>query len=352
MEKIGIQGISQGYAWIVEILFGILILALVTWGLKRLIQLISRRYAKRAYDWRSKLTAIFYTPLKALICLLGAAYMIDILGTRFGFSAALNYLSPFRSASIVGTGAWMLLRLKNQFHHAFVARTQMGQKAIDPATAHVLGRLSSIAIGVIAVLLVLQILGLNIGPLLAFGGVGAAAIGFAARDVIANFFGGLMIHVTRPFSVGDVIQAKGKELSGVVEEIGWYLTTIRAEDKQSVYVPNSLFSNTFVVNLTRRSHRTFNEVFSIRFSDSKQVEDLIQDVKKMVQSHPVVDSEQPFYINLSRLKGKEGELQVHFHMLETRLQPYMQLKQNFLFDIQAKLDSKPFKDFSTPLKQD
>jgi len=78
----------------------------------------------------------------------------------------------------------------------------------------------------------MQTLGYSISGVLAFGGIGGIAVGFAARDLLANFFGGFMIYMDRPFDVGDWIRSPDQEIEGTVEKIGWRLTTIRTFDKR------------------------------------------------------------------------------------------------------------------------
>jgi len=66
----------------------------------------------------------------------------------------------------------------------------------------------------------MQTLGFSIAGALTFGGIGGIAIGFAAKDMLSNFFGGLMIYLDRPFKTGDWIRSPDREIEGVVEEIG------------------------------------------------------------------------------------------------------------------------------------
>ena len=115
-------------------------------------------------------------------------------------------------------------------------------------------------------MIVLQVWGLNLAPLIAFGGIGAAAIGFAGKDVIANFFGGLMLHINRSFMVGDLIQMPDSHLEGYVEEIGWYLTTVR-EKKKGRYTCPMRFSRMRVINGARMTHRRIEEKIGVRYED-------------------------------------------------------------------------------------
>ena len=89
----------------------------------------------------------------------------------------------------------------------------------------------------------MQLLGFSIAGILTFGGVGGIAVGFAAQDLLSNFFGWLGIYLDRPFAVGDWIRSPDREIEGTVEEIGWRVTRIRTFDNRPLYVPNSAFTN-------------------------------------------------------------------------------------------------------------
>ena len=107
-----------------------------------------------------------------------------------------------------------------------------------------MAKLLRLSVAITAFLVIIQTLGYSVSGLLAFGGVGGLAVGFAAKDLLANFFfGGLMIHLDRPFTIGDWISSTDREIEGVVENIGWRLTIIRAFDKRPIYIPNSLFTD-------------------------------------------------------------------------------------------------------------
>jgi MscS family membrane protein len=134
---------------------------------------------------------------------------------------------------------------------------------------------------------------------LAFGGVGGIAVGFAARDLLANFFGGLMIYMDRPFNVGEWIRSPDKEIEGTVEKIGWRLTTIRTFDKRPLYIPNSIFNNISVENPSRMSNRRIKETIGIRYDDLSKMEKIINDVRKMLKEHADIDTTKTLIVNFN-----------------------------------------------------
>ena len=145
----------------------------------------------------------------------------------------------------------------------------------------------------------LQSFGYSISGVLAFGGIGGIAVGFAARDLLANFFGGMMIYMDRPFNVGDWVRSPDKEIEGTVEKIGWRLTTIRTFDKRPLYVPNSIFNNISVENPSRMSNRRIKETIGIRYDDLSKMEKIISDVKKMLKQHTDIDTTKTLIVNFN-----------------------------------------------------
>ena len=134
-----------------------------------------------------------------------------------------------------------------------------GGQDFDVTTVFALSKLSRLVIFVVTVITVAHTLGFNVGALLALGGVGGIAVGLAAKDLLANFFGGLTIYLDRPFSVGDWIRSPDKSIEGTVEYISWRHTRIRAFNKNPIYVPNAVFTTIVVENPSRMSHRRLKE---------------------------------------------------------------------------------------------
>lgn len=311
--------------WVIEILVGIALLIIANYALKYFVRRLRRSSLSKHALWRDKIEKIIYLPIKCIFWVFGIVYVLNILGLRFGFISGMTYLMPFRNAAIVICLAWLLMRWKKEF--------QLTHKLIDPGMSHILGRLASFTIILLTVLLVLQILGLNIMPLIAFGGVGAAALGFAAKDVIANFCGGLMLHITRPFTLGDLIILPDRQIEGHVENIGWYFTSIRDKDKRPVYLPNAFFSTLMVVNASRMSHRHFLETLSIRYEDIDKAPQIAEAIKSYLTAHPAIDHNLPTIVTLDAFKDYSLHIKIDTYTLTTRLDEFYSLKQEILLHV-------------------
>lgn len=325
--------------WAIEIVVGILVLVLVNFGIKKVLRYLRRRSLSTPYDWKEKLEQICYLPIHFLLWILGVTYVIDVLGHHFGFSAALNYLDSFRNAAVISCLSWLLLRWKNEVQNSIIVKNQIGKKSIDPGTAHILGKLLTIIISVITLMIILQIIGLDVMPLIAFGGIGAAAIGFAGKDVIANFFGGLMLYISRPFTAGDLILLPEKNIEGHVEEIGWYTTSIRDKEKRPVYLPNAMFSTLLVINSSRMSHRRLLEVISIRQEDFPKIEAIVKEIRQVILSDSLIDKNLPVHVFFTEFSDYALKIHLDAYSLATRHDEFLQFKQEILIKIQKVLDA-------------
>jgi small-conductance mechanosensitive channel len=112
---------------------------------------------------------------------------------------------------------------------------------------------------VVGALVVLQYLGINIGPMLTALGVGGLAVGLALRDTLANFFSGLVIIASRRLRVGDYIRLEdGRE--GFVSDITWLQTVIRDETNALIVVPNERLATGTYTNLSLPIEQTRAQV--------------------------------------------------------------------------------------------
>jgi MscS family membrane protein len=195
--------------------------------------------------------------------------------------------------------AWFLLRLMLEVEVRLVDPAYR-EKPIDQTTVSAIGKLLRISVIITSGLVILQSLGYSVSGVLAFGGIGGLAVGFAAKDLLANFFGGLMIYLDRPFSVGEWVRSPEKDIEGTVEHIGWRLTRIRTFDKRPIYVPNAVFTNIVLQNPSRMTHRRIYEHFGLRYDDIGRIEPIVKAVRQMLKEHPDIAQDQTQMVYFER----------------------------------------------------
>ncbi|MCL4106580.1 UNVERIFIED_CONTAM: hypothetical protein GTU68_009714 [Idotea baltica] len=181
--------------------------------------------------------------------------------------------------------------------------------------------------------MVLQALGVSISGLLAFGGIGGIAVGFAAKDLLANFFGGLSIYLDRPFTVGDWIRSPDQEIEGTVEDIGWRLTRIRTFDQRPLYVPNAVFSQVSVENPSRMLNRRIHETIGVRYEDSHKLDTIVAQVKTMLENHPEIDLSRTLIVNFVSFGPSSLDFFIYTFTKTTNWVKFHQVKQDVLLQI-------------------
>jgi MscS family membrane protein len=144
--------------------------------------------------------------------------------------------------------AWCVttIRIGNAFiEHAIMKGSDATgmSKDIVPLVENI----SKIVIIVATIIVVLSLWQINITPVIASAGIAGAAVAFAAKDTIANFFGGISLFVDKPFKIGDYVVLDGGE-RGEVVNIGARSTRIKTRDDILIAVPNSIIANTKIIN--------------------------------------------------------------------------------------------------------
>jgi MscS family membrane protein len=174
--------------------------------------------------------------------------------------------------------------------------------------------------------------------LLAFGGVGGIAVGFAARDLLANFLGGLSIFLDRPFAAGDWIRSPDREIEGTVEDVGWRVTRIRTFDQRPLYVPNSVFSTVALENPSRMRNRRIYETIGIRYTDAALMATIVAEVETMLREHEAIDASRTLIVNFVAFGASSLDFFVYTFTKTTDWVTYHGVKQEILLNILEIID--------------
>ncbi len=198
-------------AWIAQV-FVVVFLTLLASLLARLLTgRLFQKLQKTDNPWDDALVSALKKPLGLLIWIVGIAFAADIV--RLETNAVIfNAVGPMRDVGVIVAITWFLLRLVSNLQKDIVDRSASREDPVDATTVDAIGKLVKASILITTILVMLQTLGFSISGVLAFGGIGGIAIGFAAKDLLSNFFGGLMLYLDRPFSVGDWINSPDREL--------------------------------------------------------------------------------------------------------------------------------------------
>ena len=319
--------------WVVATVFIVVFLTLLINFLQKRIlgKLLAKLQETRIY-WDDALVDAARRPLTILIWIIGLSFAAEIISHESG-AVIFGAIDPVRDVGVIFTLVWFLVGFIARTEKNIVLKKEARGEEVDRTTADAIAKLLRISVIITGLLVTLQTLGYSISGVLAFGGIGGIAVGFAAKDLLANFFGGLMIYLDRPFNVGDWVRSPDREIEGTIENIGWRLTRIRTFDKRALYVPNSIFANIAVENPSRMTHRRIKETIGIRYDDVSKMEVIIDDVKKMLQEHEDIDTNQTLIVNFNEFAPSSLDFFIYTFTKTTNWIRFHEVKQDVLLKV-------------------
>ncbi|VAX09296.1 Small-conductance mechanosensitive channel [hydrothermal vent metagenome] len=318
---------KYGIVKIFSIVFAALLLDFIQ---KRVLKKLYQRLQSTRTQWDDALVHALQKPLTILIWIIGLSLALDVMEISVG--------NEMRVVGVIATITWVLVRFISYAEENILHQHKVAGKSFDRTTASAISQLLRTTILITSTLVMLQSLGFNISAILAFGGIGGIAIGFAAKDLLANFFGGMMIYLDRPFAIGDWVRSTDRDIEGTVEKIGWRTTMIRTFDKRPLYVPNSIFSTISVENPSRMSHRRIYETIGIRYDDISVMAKIIMDVKAMLVAHPEIDQTQTMIVNFNSFASSSLDFFIYTFTRTTDWIKYHEVKQDVLLKLSEVID--------------
>ncbi len=281
--------------------------------------------------WDDAVFAAARKPLSFFIWVIGLSFIGQVLHNQTE-AFIFSYVAEWRRLLVLVLLLWFVVAFIKEVEKGMIAE-DIHQSQFDQTTIHAMAKLLRTAVIITGVLLVLQALGYNISSVLAFGSIGGLAVSFAAKDLLANFFGGLMVYMDRPFSVGDWIRSPDRNIEGTVEKIGWRTTCIRTFDKRPLYVPNSTFTNIAVENPSRMSNRRIYETIGLRYVDVNELDTIVAEVKSMLLSHPEIDASQTLIVNFNKFADSSLEFFVYTFTKTTEWVKFHEIKHEVLMKV-------------------
>ena len=331
----------EAFVW--QAMLVLALLALLRLGVNRALRWLYSRFqsvdpAGAHVPFEDSVFECMLRPLEIFCFTLVGTYMAEALSRPLAATGIMKYVHPLRELGIIVAATMFILRWIDKIRLRFLRAPDSQKRGVDQAQVDAVSRVATVATVTIALLISLDTFGVNIKTVLAFGGIGGVAIGFAGREVISNFFSGFMIYLTRPFSVGEWIRSINDDdpIDGFVEDIGWYLTRVRTWDKRPLYIPNSKFSTLIVENPSRMTNRRIKKTLHLRIEDLPVAKQIADDVRAMLLAHADLDPKQHRMAYIDGFTDFSCTLWISCYTKQIFLEAYMKTQQDVMlrvFDI-------------------
>ena len=227
------------------VLLGVLIIWLL---LKAILQRVARRLVRYPFfkENENVLTAIRMAVRYGLAIAVGT-----YIARLFGLTLLEKIFQGILIVMLAAPAKEVLVTALVYLEKNVAERTD---NKVDDIIFDLLNRFAGTILYITAIILALDIIGINVMPLIAGAGVAGIAIGFAAKDTLSNLIAGVLLIIDRPFEIGDRIEVwsapAGSASWGDVVEIGLRATKIKTTDNIVVIIPNNEIMKRDIVNYT------------------------------------------------------------------------------------------------------
>ncbi len=284
--------VFAGITWLKLILC--LLLLFVVLLIERIARLTIDRKRKKEKEQEVKkikhlILEAVAKPLSLFIWVYGVYIVLTPLFVHFQKPDGTNLVhSVAQKTADLGAAValvWFIFKLVSVVDFHLKKWAASTDSTIDDVLAPLFGKTLRVFIVIIGGILIIQNLtGVKIGPLLASLGIGGIAVALAAKDSIANFFGTLTILFDKPFQVGERVIIDNYD--GVVEDVGFRSTRIRTLTGHLVTIPNEKVVNSGLENISKRPHiRWLTNITIIYDTPPDRVEKAVSIIKEILDNH-------------------------------------------------------------------
>lgn len=306
-----IKNLPNDSIWLTLKIIGILLInfALIVIIRKHTNKIIDKAHQNN-HRFSHLITSSIQGPLYALTCLVSFYYIVAIVfnNLKNQWTEKIDISSTILINFILG---WFLIKFVDGASEYFLNNEEkFSKKNSDRTFVTIATKITKLTIVIIIGIMILDNLGVKVGGFLTIAGIGTAAIGFASKDLIANYFGTMVIFFDRPFDVGDWISSSEKDIEGIIEDINWRMTKIKTLEHRILYVPNSYFLALSIQNHSRGTARFIELSFGIDEKDLNKTKVITEELKNQIFSHPGIEMKHKIIVTLDSLSGAHPNILV------------------------------------------
>lgn len=212
---------------------------------------------------------------------------------------------------------------------------------IDKLLAPFMSKVFRLILMIICIAAIATEWGFNVNGFVAGLGIGGLAFALAAKDTLANAFGGAVLITEKPFTLGDWILVDGVE--GTVEDINFRSTKIRKFNKSVVTVPNSIVAISNIINYSKRDIRRISYDLKLNIETPiDKIRLVVSDVKQMLIEHSGIDNE-TIFVNFSKFDESSLNIFLYFFTNTSIWSEYLLLAEDTNFKILEILEKNDVK---------
>lgn len=290
-----------------------------------------------------KIIEAIKAPVKFIPIILGTYFALSYAGfdekMGIGFSRLIQSLIAF-------TIFWGLFRAITPISQTLKALNEI----LTPVMVTWIFKVVKALTFFIGAAIILEIWGIQVGPMLAGLGLFGAAVALGAQDLFKNLIGGMTIIAEHRFLNGDWIKVDGV-VEGVVEDIGLRSTRVRRFDKAPVHVPNAQLSDAAVTNFSRMTNRRIYWKLGLTYSSTiEQLQIIRDDIYNHLMNNEDFETSNKVstFVHIDSFNDSSIDLMIYCFTKTTDWGEWLEIKEKFAIFIKQTVEDKAEASFAFP----
>ena len=244
-----------------------------------------------------------------------------------------NILAQINRSLVIFTIFWGLYQLVAPLASLFQGARQVFSKAMIDWVVKA-GKIVFVALGTATIL---EVWGIEVGPILAGFGLFGVAVALGAQDLFKNLISGIFVIAEQRFHDGDWIKVEGV-VEGTVETIGFRTTKVRRFDKAPVYVPNSALADDAVTNFSQMTHRRISWVIGVEYrTTTQQLRQICDGIRHYIENNQdfAQPPEVPLFVRVDSFNDSSIDIMVYCFTKSTVWGEWLDIKEKLALAIKG-----------------
>lgn len=290
-----------------------------------------KRWTSNSENYYPRIIDAVESPLRLFILVVGIFLALRLLPLSIAADAAIVKL--FRSVIIIIIG-WAVFRFSSA--ESLISQELQERLDVDEILIPILSKVLHFIIIALVVVMIANEWNYDINGFIAGLGLGGLALALAAQNALANIFGGLIIILEKPFTIGDWIKTPSVE--GTVETITFRSTLVRGFDQAIITVPNSALANEAITNFSRMGKRRIFYHLGLTYSTTvEEMQTCVSRIRKMLHDHPEIHPE-TVMVNFEHFGESSLDIMIYCFTNTTVWHEYLRVREDVNLKIMAIVD--------------
>jgi len=318
--------IEQWFLPLLVLIFFLLLFGLFHWLFLRIVKVVTNKLPLYADN---DIANAFDKPARVIIIVLGFFLMLK-LSPLFSITENIIVIKGVHTC-VIFCIFWIAYNLSTSTNSLFIhLLNKMGFK-VYASISNMLSAFFHTILVVLGAAMIISEWGYDINGFIAGLSLGGLAISLAAKDTLSNIFAGMIILADKPFSVGDWVITNNIE--GSIEQIAFRSTSIRTIEQALVYIPNSLLTNTPIINYTKRNKRRIDITIGVVYQTTQaQLHESVQKAKESLSKNDDI-CDDDILVVFNQMNNSSLDIRIICYSHFTDYTSYIYAKEKVNFDI-------------------